>query len=83
MKEEAQKLKEKAAAKSKSAKEKAKKNADNPVVLSNAIGLAVIGGVLGLGAYRKYARGELTGKVVAAWAGVVGLFGVADYYVSQ
>lgn len=83
MKEEAQNLKDKAAAKSKSAKEKVKKNADNPVVISNAVGLAVIGGVLGLGAYRKYARGELTGKVVAAWVGVVGLFGVADYYVSQ
>ena len=69
--------------KKESAKEKARKNADNPVILSNAIGLTVLAGVLGFGAYRKYARGELTGKVVAAWAGVVGLFAVGDYYVSQ
>jgi hypothetical protein len=52
-------------------------------VLSNAVGLAVVAGVLGIGAYRKYARGELTGKLVAAWVGVIGLFGVGDYYVSQ
>jgi hypothetical protein len=60
-----------------------RKNADNPVVLSNAAGLAVVGGIVGIGAYRQYARGELTGKVVAAWAAVIGLFGVGDYYVSQ
>jgi cation transport ATPase len=83
LKEEAKKLKDQAAAKKESAKDKARKNADNPVVLGNAVGVAVLAGVLGIGAYRKYARGELTGKVVAAWLGVVGLFGVGDYYVSQ
>jgi regulator of protease activity HflC (stomatin/prohibitin superfamily) len=83
IKAEAKKLKNKAAAKAESAKNKAQKNADNPVVVSNAVGLAVVAGVLGIGAYRKYARGELTGKVVAAWMGVVGLFGVGDYYFSQ
>jgi len=83
LKREAEELKKKAALKKESAKEKARKNADNPVILSNAIGLTVLAGVLGFGAYRKYARGELTGKVVAAWAGVVGLFAVGDYYVSQ
>jgi len=83
LKEEAKKLKDQAAAKKESAKDKARKNADNPVVLANAVGAAVVAGVLGIGAYRKYARGELTGKVVAAWLGVVGLFGVGDYYVSQ
>jgi hypothetical protein len=83
IKEEATNLKNKAAAKKESAKDKARKNADNPVVLSNAVGLSVVAGVLGIGAYRKYARGELTGKVVAAWLGVVGLFGLGDYYVSQ
>ena len=76
-------MKDQAAAKKESAKDKARKNADNPVVLGNAVGVAVLAGVLGIGAYRKYARGELTGKVVAAWLGVVGLFGVGDYYVSQ
>lgn len=76
-------MKEKAAEKAASAKEKARKNADNPVVISNAVGIAVVGSLLGIGAYRKYVRGELTGKLVAAWAGVVGLFAVGDYYVSQ
>jgi len=83
LKDKAKEAKDKAAAKKEQAKDKAKKNADNPVVLSNAVGLAVVAGVLGIGAYRKYARGELTGKLVAAWAGVVGLLGVGDYYVSQ
>jgi hypothetical protein len=83
IKQEAQNVKDKAAAKKDAAKEKAKKNADHPVVLSNAVGLALVGGILGFGAYRKYVRGELTGKLVAAWAGVIGLFGVGDYYVSQ
>ncbi|KAH7385576.1 hypothetical protein DE146DRAFT_667587 [Phaeosphaeria sp. MPI-PUGE-AT-0046c] len=83
IKEEAKHLKERAAAKKESAKDKARKNADNPVVLGNAVGIAVVAGVLGIGAYRKYARGELTGKVVAAWMGVVGLFGLGDYYVSK
>jgi len=57
---EAKALKEKAAAKADKAKSKVQKNADNPVVLGNAVGLAVVAGVLGIGAYRKYARGELT-----------------------
>ncbi|XP_014554370.1 hypothetical protein COCVIDRAFT_105123 [Bipolaris victoriae FI3] len=83
VKKEAEKLKERAAAKKESAKEKAKKNADNPVVIGNAVGLAIVGGIVGFGAYRQYARGELTGKVVAAWAAAIGLFGVGDYYVSQ
>lgn len=83
IKEEAKNLKERAAAKKESAKDKARKNADNPVVLGNAVGIAVVAGVLGIGAYRKYTRGELTGKVVAAWVGVVGLFGLGDYYVSK
>jgi hypothetical protein len=83
VKREAENLKAKAAAKKESAKEKAKKNADNPVVIGNTLGLAIVGGIVGFGAYRQYARGELTGKVVAAWAAALGLFGVGDYYVSQ
>jgi predicted RNA-binding protein len=83
IKDAAKEIRDSAAAKKEKAKEKAKKNSDNPVVLSNAVGLALLGTFLGVGAYRKYARGELTGKVVAAWAGVVGLFGLGDYYVSQ
>jgi hypothetical protein len=45
--------------------------------------VGILGTVLGVGAYRKYASGELSAKVVGAWAGVVGLFAVGDYYVSQ
>lgn len=83
VKREAENLKKQAAAKKEAAKDKMRKNADNPVVISNAVVAAVVAGVLGIGAYRKYTRGELTGKLVAATAGVLGLFGVADYYVSQ
>jgi hypothetical protein len=83
VKQEAKHIKERATAKKDAAKEKVKKNADNPVVLSNAVGLAVVASVLGIGAYRKYSQGQLTGKLVAAWVGVIGLFGVGDYYVSQ
>ncbi|KAJ4353624.1 uncharacterized protein N0V89_005354 [Didymosphaeria variabile] len=61
----------------------AKKNADNPVVLGNAVTVGILGTVLGVGAYRKYVRDELSWKVVGAWAGVVGLFAVGDYYVSN
>lgn len=35
------------------------------------------------GAYRQHQDGRLNWKVAGAWAGVVGLFGAADYYVSQ
>lgn len=83
IKDAAKEIRDSAAAKKEKAKDKARKNADNPVVLSNAVGLAVVAAALSFGAYRKYSRGELTGKVVAAWAGVVGLFGLGDYYVSQ
>jgi protein required for attachment to host cells len=83
IKEAAKEIRDSAAAKKEKAKDKVRKNADNPVVLSNAVGLAVVAAALSFGAYRKHSRGELTGKVVAAWAGVVGLFGLGDYYVSQ
>ena len=75
-KDEAKKAADKAA-------DKAKKNSDNPVVLSNVAGIAAMTGLLGYGAYRKYHAGELTWKLAGAWAGVVGLFAVADYYTSQ
>lgn len=75
--------KEQAKEKASKAADKAKKNSDNPVVLGNAVTLAALGGLLGFGAYRKYTAGELTWKVAGAWAGVVGLFAMGDYYVSQ
>jgi len=58
-------------------------NSDNPVFVANAVLVAGLSGALGFGAYRKYVGGELTWKVVGAWAGIVGLFGVGDYYLSQ
>lgn len=84
--ERAEKLKQEAEHKKEQAKaaaQKAKANSDNPVVLSNAVGITLLGGLLGYGAYRKHAAGELTWKLAGAWAGVVGLFAVADYYTSQ
>jgi len=76
--------------KEKEAKGKAKKvgrnleaNSDNPVYVGNAVAVVALSAGLGFGAYRKYAAGELTWKVVAAWTGVVGLFAAGDYYLSQ
>ncbi|KAF2736706.1 hypothetical protein EJ04DRAFT_533441 [Polyplosphaeria fusca] len=81
--EEAKSAKEKAKAKAGRGGKYAKQNADNPVILGNALTVAILGTTLGVGAYRKWAKDELTWKVVGAWAGVVGLFAVGDYYVSQ
>lgn len=88
--EKAEELKKQAAHKKEQAKNKAQKagktmqeNSDNPVVIGNAVAIAAFGGLLGFGAYKKYTAGEFTWKLAGAWAGVVGLFGVADYYVSQ
>ena len=67
----------------KSAGEDLQRNADNPVVVGNAVVVAALSAALGFGAYRKYSAGELTWKLVGAWAGVVGLFAVGDYYVSR
>ena len=58
-------------------------NKGNPVVVGNAVVIAALAGLLGVGAYRLNKAGELTWKVAGAWAGVVGLFAVGDYYVSQ
>lgn len=60
-----------------------RRNSDNPVYVGNAVVVAALSAALGFGAYRKYASGELTWKVVGLWAGVVGLFAGGDYYVSQ
>lgn len=80
---EAKAAKEKAKAKARRGGNYAKNNADNPVLLGNALTIGILGTVLGVGAYRKWVRDELTWKVAGAWAGVVGLFAVGDYYVSQ
>ncbi|KAH7128626.1 hypothetical protein B0J11DRAFT_525383 [Dendryphion nanum] len=80
---DAQAAKDRAKAKAKRGGNYAKDNADNPVILGNALTIGILGTVLGVGAYRKFVRDELTWKVAGAWAGVVGLFAVGDYYVSQ
>lgn len=83
LKQEAEHKKEQAKKAAEKAADKAKKNSDNPVVLGNVVGITALGGLLSYGAYRKYSAGELTWKLAGAWAGVVGLFAVADYYTSQ
>ena len=87
---EYQKAKKSAKKEGKAAKEEAKKaerwaeeNKGNPVVIGNAVAISALGALLGIGAYRLHQRNELTWKVAGAWAGVVGLFAVGDYFVSQ
>ena len=58
-------------------------NSDNPVYIGNAVAVVALSAGLGFGAYRKYAAGELTWKVVGAWGAVVGLFAAGDYYLSS
>lgn len=67
----------------KKAGEWADENKGNPVVIGNAVVITALAGVLGVGAYRLHQANQLTWKVAGAWAGVVGLFAVGDYYVSQ
>lgn len=86
--EEAALAREKAAAASskKSKKSKAQglsKNAQNPVYLGNAFIITALSAVLGYGAYRKHAEGKLSWEVAGVWAGAVGLFAGADYFVSK
>ena len=64
--------KDKAKAKAAKGAGKIRENADNPVVVGNAITVGLLGTALGVGAYRKYTAGELTWKVVGAWAGGCG-----------
>jgi len=67
----------------KKAEDWAEKNKRNPVILGNAAVLTTLVGLLGVGAYRLHKTNALTWKVAGAWAGVVGLFAVGDYFVSQ
>ncbi|OAX79228.1 hypothetical protein ACJ72_06452, partial [Emergomyces africanus] len=58
-------------------------NKANPVVLVNAMLIAIAGAGLGFGAYQKHVKGALTWKVVGLWSGAVGAAGVVDYFVSK
>jgi regulator of protease activity HflC (stomatin/prohibitin superfamily) len=82
---EAKKLAEeekKAKAEAKKGISRLEANGDNPVVVGNAIAVVALSAGLGFGAYKKYAAGEMSWKIAGAWSGVVGLFVIADYYLS-
>ena len=80
---EVQKTADKVSHEAKAAKRDLRENADNPVVVGNTVVVAALSAALGFGGYRKYAAGELTWKLVGAWAGVVGVFAGGDFYHSQ
>lgn len=80
--------KQKEAKASKREKARAKKdslrhNAENPVVLGNALLIAGIGAALGYGAYHRHTEGKLSWETIGWWSGAVGLFATADYFVSK
>jgi len=88
--DEYKKAKAETSKKSKEVKGKAKEfgkevdeNKENPVVVGNAVVVGLGTALLGFGAYRKYSAGELSWKVAGAWGGIIGLFCVGDYYLSQ
>jgi len=74
-KQEAEKAKSKAASKLGKGKNEVQAN---PVFFGNALLVGILGTVLGVGAYRKYAQGELTWKTAGIWGGVVAMFAAAD-----
>ncbi|KAK3076655.1 hypothetical protein LTS18_012420 [Coniosporium uncinatum] len=74
---------DKAKAKGEKAGKTMQENSDNPVVVGNAVVLGLGGAAIGYMAYQKYTAGEFTWKVGGAFAGAVGLFAVADYFVSN
>lgn len=88
--EAAHEAKEKAKVGGKKTKAKAKEggrkldaNRDNPVIIANGVILLVGSGALGFAAYRKYTEGTLDWKVAGTTAAAVGVFALADYFVSQ
>nr|POE61071.1 hypothetical protein CFP56_64780 [Quercus suber] len=68
VKKEAKTDGKKAKQEAKDAEEWADKNKGNPVVVGNAVAIAAIGGLLGIGAYRMHQQGTLTWKVAGLWA---------------
>lgn len=59
------------------------RNLGHPVVIGNAVLVGLLGGVLGLGGYRRFLDGRLSWRVAGAWSGVVAAYGVVDYLVSR
>ena len=83
LKKEAGMEMDKAEREAREAEEWAAKNKKNPVVVGNVVVIGALAALLSAQAYRMQKAGTLTWKVAGAWAGVVGLFGVGDYFVSQ
>jgi hypothetical protein len=53
------------------------------VVLGNALVVGIGGATLGWFAYKKYTANEFSWKLFGGLAAAVGVFAVADVYVSQ
>lgn len=71
------------AGKGKGRRSSLRKNSGNPVVVGNALLVTLLGAGLGVGAYQKHIRGELSWKLVGICSGVVGAVGAVDYFVSK
>lgn len=82
-KAKAQEAGKEAKAKAQEAGQELQDNKDNPVVIGNAIIIAVGAAALGFGAYKKHTEGQLDWQMVGMWTGIVGAFAVGDYYASQ
>lgn len=61
----------------------AKQNPEKTILLGNSVVVGVMAAVLGIGAYRKYSRNELTWGVAGLWAAIVGAVAVGDAVVSR
>ncbi|QSS61118.1 hypothetical protein I7I51_03290 [Histoplasma capsulatum] len=59
------------------------RNRSNPVLLGNAMLMAIAGAGLGFSAYRWHSRGVLTWNILGLWSSAVGALGFVDYYVSK
>lgn len=63
--------------------QKLSENRDNPVFIANALIWGIGGLAIGYGAYQKHSEGKLDWALAGSVAGVVGAFGVADYFGSK
>lgn len=73
----------KAQAKAKAEKSRLSRNKDSPIVLGNALLIALASAGLGYGAYQKHLDGKLSWELIGIWSGAVGAFGVVDYFASR
>jgi hypothetical protein len=81
------KAKEEAKSAKKAVKSKFNKGSDkvksDPVTFGNGVLVAVLGTVLGVGAYRKYKAGEFDWTFGGIIVGAVGLFAGIDYFATS